>query len=150
MFGVSVCVCVRTRVVLCLGRGLVTSWSPVQGVLQSAKWSRNWEISPMLQSGSKWRKQIFLFKFLFFLFPVFLQSSAPFSPRANKNHSLHRAENGPHAAKCGSVNRFTLRLNKLGNICMPYHSSAFTVITSREHKHFFLNHHTNRKTYQKV
>jgi hypothetical protein len=49
------CVCV----VLCLGRGLATSWSPVQGVLPSVKWSRNWEISPILQSGSK---RIMLFK----------------------------------------------------------------------------------------
>jgi hypothetical protein len=52
MFGVCMrlfCVCV----VLCLGRGFSTSWSPVQGVLSSVKWSRNSEISPMLQSGSK-------------------------------------------------------------------------------------------------
>jgi hypothetical protein len=46
------CVCV----VLCLDRGLATSWSPVQGVLPTVKWSRNWEISPMLQSGSKRKK----------------------------------------------------------------------------------------------
>jgi hypothetical protein len=45
------CVCV----VLCLGRGLATSWSPVKGVLPSVKWSRNWEVGPMLQSGSKRR-----------------------------------------------------------------------------------------------
>jgi hypothetical protein len=50
------CVCV----VLCLGRGLATSWSPVQGVLPSVKWSRNWEISPVIQSGSKRRKKCFL------------------------------------------------------------------------------------------
>jgi hypothetical protein len=61
-------VCVRVRVcaheffyvcvVLCLGRGLVTGCSPVQGVLPSVKWSRNWEMSPMLQSGSERRKTI--------------------------------------------------------------------------------------------
>jgi hypothetical protein len=33
------CVCV----VLCLGRALATSWSLVQGVLPSVKWSRNWK-----------------------------------------------------------------------------------------------------------
>jgi hypothetical protein len=43
------CVCVVLR----LGRGLATSWSPVQGALLSVKWSRNWEISHMLQIGSK-------------------------------------------------------------------------------------------------
>jgi hypothetical protein len=48
------CVCV----VLCIGRGLPRSWSPVQGVLPCVKWSRNWEISPMLQSGSKRKKKI--------------------------------------------------------------------------------------------
>jgi hypothetical protein len=49
------CVCAFfwVCVVLCLGRGLATSWSPVQGVLPSVKWSRNWEISPMLQSGEQ-------------------------------------------------------------------------------------------------
>jgi hypothetical protein len=50
------CVCV----VLCLGRGLATSWSPVQGVLPSVKWSRNWEISPVLQncsSSKAWSKK---------------------------------------------------------------------------------------------
>jgi hypothetical protein len=46
------CVCV----VLCLGRGLATSWSPVQGVLPSVR-SRNWEIRPMLRSGSRGRKK---------------------------------------------------------------------------------------------
>jgi hypothetical protein len=52
-----VCVCVYSvYVVLCLGRGLAMSWSPVQGVLPSVKWSRNWEISLMLQSGRKRRK----------------------------------------------------------------------------------------------
>jgi hypothetical protein len=52
--GYLVFVCVYSVcVVLCLGRGLATSWSPVQGVLPSVKWSRNWEISPTLQSGSK-------------------------------------------------------------------------------------------------
>jgi hypothetical protein len=43
------CVCI----VLCLGRGLATSWSPVQRVLPSVNLSRNWEISLMLQNGSK-------------------------------------------------------------------------------------------------
>jgi hypothetical protein len=49
------CVCV----VLCLGRGLATGWSPVQGVLPSVKWSRNWEISPMLESRAKRREKSF-------------------------------------------------------------------------------------------
>jgi hypothetical protein len=40
---------------MCLGRGLVMSWSPIQGVLPSVNWSWNWEISPVLQSGSKRR-----------------------------------------------------------------------------------------------
>jgi hypothetical protein len=31
-------------VVLCLGRGLMASWSLVQGVLPSVKWSWNWKI----------------------------------------------------------------------------------------------------------
>jgi hypothetical protein len=39
MFGVCVCVCVYAFfcvcAVLCLGRGLATSWSPAQGVLPS-------------------------------------------------------------------------------------------------------------------
>jgi hypothetical protein len=53
IFGVCMrlfCVCV----VRCLGTGLATSWSPVQGVIPSVKWSRNWEISPMLQ---KWEQR---------------------------------------------------------------------------------------------
>jgi hypothetical protein len=53
------CVCVYSVcVVLCLGRGLETSWSPVQGVLPSVKLSRNWEISPMFRSGARSRKKI--------------------------------------------------------------------------------------------
>jgi hypothetical protein len=49
-----VCVCVYSVFVLsCLGRGLATSWSPVQGILPSVKCLRNWEISPLPQSGSK-------------------------------------------------------------------------------------------------
>jgi hypothetical protein len=47
------CVCV----VLCLGRGLATSWSPVQGVLPSVKWWWNWEIRPTLQSGSERKRK---------------------------------------------------------------------------------------------
>jgi hypothetical protein len=62
MFGVCVCVCVCMRLfrvysVLCLGRGLATSWSPVKGVLPSIKWTRNWEIRTMLQSGNKMSKK---------------------------------------------------------------------------------------------
>jgi hypothetical protein len=37
-------------VVLCLGRALATSWSPIQGVLPPVKRSRNWVISPILSS----------------------------------------------------------------------------------------------------
>jgi hypothetical protein len=43
MFGMCVCLfCVC--VVPCRGRGLATSWSLVQGVLPSIKWSWNWKI----------------------------------------------------------------------------------------------------------
>jgi hypothetical protein len=57
MFGVCMCLfCVC--VVLCLSRGIATSWSPVQGVLQSVKWSWNREISSTLQSGSMSRGKI--------------------------------------------------------------------------------------------
>jgi hypothetical protein len=49
---VCVCVCVCAFfcvcVVLCLGWGLATGWSPAKGVRPSVKWSRNWEINPML------------------------------------------------------------------------------------------------------
>jgi hypothetical protein len=42
MFGMCMCLfCVW--VVLCLGSGLATSWSLVQGVLPSVKWSWNWK-----------------------------------------------------------------------------------------------------------
>jgi hypothetical protein len=41
------CVCV----VLCLGRGLATSWSLVQGVLPSVKWSWNWKKSEARAQG---------------------------------------------------------------------------------------------------
>jgi hypothetical protein len=44
------CVCV----VLSLGRGLATSWSPVQGVLPSVKWSWNWENVPY---APKWKRE---------------------------------------------------------------------------------------------
>jgi hypothetical protein len=52
--GCLVCVCVCVWVVLCLGRGLATSWSPVQGVPLSVKWWRNWEISP---HAPKWEQR---------------------------------------------------------------------------------------------
>jgi hypothetical protein len=57
------CVCAFfcVYVVLCLVRGLATNWSPVQGVLPSVKWSRNWETSPMIQSGNKRSKGKYLF-----------------------------------------------------------------------------------------
>jgi hypothetical protein len=41
----SVCICLFCAcVVLCLGRGLATSWSLVQGILPSEKWSWNWKV----------------------------------------------------------------------------------------------------------
>jgi hypothetical protein len=43
------CVCV----VLCLGRGLATSWSLVQGVLPSVKWSWNWKPEARAQGGCR-------------------------------------------------------------------------------------------------
>jgi hypothetical protein len=42
------CACV----VLCLGRGLATSWSLVQGVLPSVKWSWNWKIRGQSPTGA--------------------------------------------------------------------------------------------------
>jgi hypothetical protein len=43
MFGMCMCLfCVC--VVLCLGRGLATSWPLAQGVLPFVKWSWNWKI----------------------------------------------------------------------------------------------------------
>jgi hypothetical protein len=42
-----VCVCVYSvRAVLCLGRGIAISWSPVPGVLPSGKWSMKLIIQP--------------------------------------------------------------------------------------------------------
>jgi hypothetical protein len=63
MFDVCVFFCVY--VVLCIGWGLATSWSLVQGFLPSVKWLWNWEISPMLQNGSKNRKKNLYCRFLF-------------------------------------------------------------------------------------
>jgi hypothetical protein len=50
------CVCVCSFcdcVVLCLGRGLATSWSLVQGVLPSVKWSWNWKAEVRAQRGCR-------------------------------------------------------------------------------------------------
>jgi hypothetical protein len=47
------CVCV----VLCLGRGLATSWSPAQGVLSSVKWSGNWESALCSTVGARGGKK---------------------------------------------------------------------------------------------
>jgi hypothetical protein len=48
MFGMRLfCVCV----VLCLDRGLATSWSLVQGVLLSVKWSSNWKSEARAQGA---------------------------------------------------------------------------------------------------
>jgi hypothetical protein len=55
-----VCVCIRlfcVCVVLCLDRGLATSWSHVQEALLPVKWSQNWEISPMPRSWSNSRRK---------------------------------------------------------------------------------------------
>jgi hypothetical protein len=40
-------------VVLCLGRGLATSWSLVQGVLPSVKWSWKWKAEARAQGGCR-------------------------------------------------------------------------------------------------
>jgi hypothetical protein len=49
------CVCV----VLCLGRGLATSWSPVQGVLPSGmiKKLRNQPYAPKWEQAPKWERR---------------------------------------------------------------------------------------------
>jgi hypothetical protein len=52
MFGVCMCLfCVC--VVLCLGRGLATSWSLVQGVLPSVKWSWSWKAEARAQGSCR-------------------------------------------------------------------------------------------------
>jgi hypothetical protein len=52
MFGVCMCLfCVC--VVLCLGRGLATSWSLVKGVQPSVKWSWNWKTEARAQGGCR-------------------------------------------------------------------------------------------------
>jgi hypothetical protein len=52
MFGMCMCLfCVC--VVLCLGRGLATSRSPVRGVLPSVKWLWNWKSEARTQGGCK-------------------------------------------------------------------------------------------------
>jgi hypothetical protein len=50
-----VCVCV----VLCLDSGLAASWSLVQGILPSVKWSWNWKIRGHSPRGlyRKWKKK---------------------------------------------------------------------------------------------
>jgi hypothetical protein len=50
----SVCVCVYVFLCLCTGRGLVTSWSPVQGVLPTVPDQETTETQPYApKSGSK-------------------------------------------------------------------------------------------------
>jgi hypothetical protein len=67
MFGTCKCsFCVY--VVLCLGRGLPTSWSPVQGILSSVKWSWNWKSETRAQvgcraSGNKYKDSFFIVQF---------------------------------------------------------------------------------------
>jgi hypothetical protein len=59
MFGMCMylfCVCV----VLCLGRGLTTSWSLVQGVLPSVKLSWNWKSEAGAQGGC-WSVKIYIY-----------------------------------------------------------------------------------------
>jgi hypothetical protein len=52
MFGMCMCLfCVC--VFLSLGRGLTTSWSLVQGVLPSVKWSWNWKSETRAQAGCR-------------------------------------------------------------------------------------------------
>jgi hypothetical protein len=54
------CMCLFcVYVVLCLGRGLATSWSLVQKVLPSVKWSWNWKIRGQGPRGlwSQWKKK---------------------------------------------------------------------------------------------
>jgi hypothetical protein len=49
-----VCICLFcVCVVLCLSRGLATSWSLIQGVLLSVKWSWNWKAEARAQGGCR-------------------------------------------------------------------------------------------------
>jgi hypothetical protein len=57
--GCLVCACVY--VVLCLCRGFATSWSLVQGVLPSVKWSWNWKSEARTQ-GSCWTSKKKMFR----------------------------------------------------------------------------------------
>jgi hypothetical protein len=79
----SVCVCVCVSLCLCTGRGLATSWSPVQGVLLTVPDQETEETQPYVpKSGASsqvWdqrgRKNIpptFLSRFRFFTHSVFL------------------------------------------------------------------------------
>jgi hypothetical protein len=56
MFGMCMCLfCVCD--VLCLGRGLATSWSLVQGVLPYVKWSWNKKSEVRVQGGCRGSKK---------------------------------------------------------------------------------------------
>jgi hypothetical protein len=69
--------CVGVCVVLCLGRGLATSWSLVQGVLPSVKWSWNWKsearaqgrctVSEKKNNVREFATQYLLSKFIFYM-----------------------------------------------------------------------------------
>jgi hypothetical protein len=63
----SMCMCLFcVCVVLCLGIGLSTSWSLVQGVLQSVKWSWNWKIRGQGPRGlySQWKSWLVIALYL--------------------------------------------------------------------------------------
>jgi hypothetical protein len=55
----------RHGVLLCLGRGLATNWSPVQGVLPSVQWSRNWEISPSAPTWDEEEEKSYIYNSLY-------------------------------------------------------------------------------------
>jgi hypothetical protein len=51
--------------ILCLGRGLATSWSLVQGVLRSVKWSWNWKSEARAQGGYRASEKMDEISFLY-------------------------------------------------------------------------------------
>jgi hypothetical protein len=69
MFGVYMCLfCVC--VVLCLSRGLATSWSLVQRVLPSVKWSWNWKAEARTHGGCRASGNIYIYIYIYIYMPI--------------------------------------------------------------------------------